>query len=109
MIWKNVSANTHPDPQNKAIGTKFRHLVVNTSQTPYERSIKNNCTLMSLVKTGYRFLGHLPGLPLGQPQFRSMMRWPRKYRLGHALKVLCPSSSGSTLRVKTRPRHLKRP
>ncbi|KAI5664207.1 hypothetical protein M9H77_23530 [Catharanthus roseus] len=28
-----------PDPQNEAIGTKFRYLVVNTSQTPYECSI----------------------------------------------------------------------
>ncbi|KAI5653300.1 hypothetical protein M9H77_30487 [Catharanthus roseus] len=28
-----------PDPQNEAIETNFRHLVVNTSQTPYERSI----------------------------------------------------------------------
>ncbi|KAI5664833.1 hypothetical protein M9H77_24156 [Catharanthus roseus] len=60
-----------PDPQNEAIGTKFRHLVVNTSQTPYERSITNNSTPISLVKTGYRLLGHLPGLPWGQPQFRA--------------------------------------
>ncbi|KAI5654654.1 hypothetical protein M9H77_31841 [Catharanthus roseus] len=60
-----------PDPQNEAIGTKFRHLVVNTSQTPYERSITNNRTPISLVKTGYRLLGHLPGLPWGQPQFRA--------------------------------------
>ncbi|KAI5662382.1 hypothetical protein M9H77_21705 [Catharanthus roseus] len=28
-----------PNLQNEAIGTKFRHLVVNTSQTPYEHSI----------------------------------------------------------------------
>ncbi|KAI5667045.1 hypothetical protein M9H77_16898 [Catharanthus roseus] len=60
-----------PDPQNEAIGTKFRHLIVSTSQTPYERSITNNRTLVSLVKTGYRLLGHLPGLPWGQPQFRA--------------------------------------
>ncbi|KAI5673476.1 hypothetical protein M9H77_13840 [Catharanthus roseus] len=83
MIWKNVSANAQTcnatvglhgqtsDPQNEAIGTKFRHLVVNTSRTPYERSITNNCTPVSLVKTGYRLLGHLPGLPWGQPQFRA--------------------------------------
>ncbi|KAI5675976.1 hypothetical protein M9H77_06926 [Catharanthus roseus] len=84
MIWKkkNVSANAQTcnaivglhgqssDPQNEAIGTKFRHLVVNTSQTPYERSITNNCTPISLVKTGYRLLGHLAGLPWGQPQLR---------------------------------------
>ncbi|KAI5668424.1 hypothetical protein M9H77_18277 [Catharanthus roseus] len=82
--------------QNEAIETKFRHLVVNTSQTPYDRSITNNRTPISLVKTGYRLLGHLPGtLP---PQ--SMMRCPRKYMLGHALKVLRPSSSGSTLSQK---------
>ncbi|KAI5659671.1 hypothetical protein M9H77_28464 [Catharanthus roseus] len=37
-----------PDPQNEAIGTKFLHLVVNTSQRPYERSITNNCTPISL-------------------------------------------------------------
>ncbi|KAI5671842.1 hypothetical protein M9H77_12206 [Catharanthus roseus] len=40
------------DPQNEVIGTKFRHLVVNTSQTPYERSITK-------------------GLPWDQPQFRA--------------------------------------
>ncbi|KAI5672398.1 hypothetical protein M9H77_12762 [Catharanthus roseus] len=85
-----------PEPQNEAIGTKFRHLVVDTSQTPYERSIKNNHTPISLVKIGYRLLGHLPG---DRPT-ASMMRCPRKYRLGHALKVLCPFSNGSTLRVK---------
>ncbi|KAI5683072.1 hypothetical protein M9H77_04300 [Catharanthus roseus] len=28
-----------PDPQNKAIGTKFWHLVVNTNQMPYEHLI----------------------------------------------------------------------
>ncbi|KAI5682907.1 hypothetical protein M9H77_04135 [Catharanthus roseus] len=83
MIWKNVSANTQTcnaavglhgqslDPQNEAIGIKFRHLVVNTSQTPYKRSITNNCTPISLVKTGYRLLGHLLGLPWGQSQFRA--------------------------------------
>ncbi|KAI5652999.1 hypothetical protein M9H77_30186 [Catharanthus roseus] len=59
------------DPQNEAIGTKLRHLVVNTSQTLYERSIRNNHTPISLVKTGYRLLGHLPGLSRGQPQFRA--------------------------------------
>ncbi|KAI5675699.1 hypothetical protein M9H77_06649 [Catharanthus roseus] len=59
------------DPQNEAIGTEFRHLVVNTSQTPYERSITNNRTPISLVKTGYGLLGHLPGLPWGQSQFRA--------------------------------------
>ncbi|KAI5670553.1 hypothetical protein M9H77_10917 [Catharanthus roseus] len=60
-----------PNPQNEAIGTKFRHLVVNTSRTPYEHSITNNRTPISLVKIGYRLLGHLPGLPWGQPQFRA--------------------------------------
>ncbi|KAI5682267.1 hypothetical protein M9H77_03495 [Catharanthus roseus] len=60
-----------PNPQNEAIGTKFRHLVVNTSQTPYERSITNNRTPISLVKISSRLLGHLPGLPWGQPQFRA--------------------------------------
>ncbi|KAI5653229.1 hypothetical protein M9H77_30416 [Catharanthus roseus] len=60
-----------PDPQNEAIGTKFWHLIVNTSQTPYERSITNNRTPISLVKIGYRLLGHLPGLSWGQPQFRA--------------------------------------
>ncbi|KAI5658939.1 hypothetical protein M9H77_27732 [Catharanthus roseus] len=51
------------DPQNEIIGIKFRHLVVNTSQTPYEGLITNNRTPISLVKTCYRLLGHLPGLP----------------------------------------------
>ncbi|KAI5655573.1 hypothetical protein M9H77_32760 [Catharanthus roseus] len=60
-----------PDPQNEAIGTKFLHLVVDTSQTPYEHSITNNRTPISLVKIGYKLLGHLPGLPWGQPQFRA--------------------------------------
>ncbi|KAI5681290.1 hypothetical protein M9H77_02517 [Catharanthus roseus] len=60
-----------PDPQNEAIGTKFRHLVVNTSQTPYELSITNNRTPTSQVIIGYRLMGHLPGLPWGQPQFRA--------------------------------------
>ncbi|KAI5657940.1 hypothetical protein M9H77_26733 [Catharanthus roseus] len=60
-----------PNPQNEVIGIKFRHLVVNTNQTPYEHSITNNCTLISLVKIGYRLMGHLPGLPWSQPQFRA--------------------------------------
>ncbi|KAI5661638.1 hypothetical protein M9H77_20961 [Catharanthus roseus] len=60
-----------PDLENEAIGTKFRHLVFNTSQTPYERSMTNNRTPISLVKTGYRLLGHLQGLPWGQPQFQA--------------------------------------
>ncbi|KAI5670669.1 hypothetical protein M9H77_11033 [Catharanthus roseus] len=30
-----------------------------------------NRTPISLVKTGYRLLGYLPGLPWGQPQFRA--------------------------------------
>ncbi|KAI5668221.1 hypothetical protein M9H77_18074 [Catharanthus roseus] len=47
----------------------------------------------STVYTSIHFLATVP------PQ--SMMRCPRKYRLGHALKVLRPSSSGSTLRVKS--------
>ncbi|KAI5650396.1 hypothetical protein M9H77_36401 [Catharanthus roseus] len=51
---------------DKAIGTKFRHLIVNTSQTPYERSITNNRTPTSLVKTGYRLLRHLPVGPRPQ-------------------------------------------
>ncbi|KAI5661444.1 hypothetical protein M9H77_20767 [Catharanthus roseus] len=59
------------DPQNEAIGTKFRHLVVNTSQTPKECSITNNRTPISVVKTCYRLLGHRPGLSWGQPQFRA--------------------------------------
>ncbi|KAI5671012.1 hypothetical protein M9H77_11376 [Catharanthus roseus] len=83
MTWKNVSANAQtcnatvglhgqsPDPQNETIGIKFRHLIVNTSRTPYERSITNNCTPISLVKIGYRLLGHLLGLPYGQPRFRA--------------------------------------
>ncbi|KAI5649337.1 hypothetical protein M9H77_35342 [Catharanthus roseus] len=75
---------------------KFWHLVVNTSQTPYECSITNNRIPITLVKTGYKLLGHQPTTV--PPQ--SMMRCPRKHRLGHALKVLRPSSSGSTLRVK---------
>ncbi|KAI5682214.1 hypothetical protein M9H77_03442 [Catharanthus roseus] len=63
-----------------------------TSQTTYERSIISNLTPISLVKTGYRLLGHLPGLPWDKPQFRaapdsplggrtppqSMMRCPRR-------------------------------
>ncbi|KAI5661521.1 hypothetical protein M9H77_20844 [Catharanthus roseus] len=65
-----------PDPQNEAIGTKFWHLVVNTSQTPYERLITNNRTPISLVKIGYRLLGHLPGLPWGQPQFQTLLDSP---------------------------------
>ncbi|KAI5653254.1 hypothetical protein M9H77_30441 [Catharanthus roseus] len=60
---------------------KFRHLVVNTSQTPYERSITNNRTPISLVKIGYRLLGHLPNLPWGQPQFRALPDSPLGDRL----------------------------
>ncbi|KAI5669031.1 hypothetical protein M9H77_18884 [Catharanthus roseus] len=51
------------DPQNEVIVITFRHLVVNTSQTPYERSITNNRTPISLLKAGYRLLGHLPAPP----------------------------------------------
>ncbi|KAI5649445.1 hypothetical protein M9H77_35450 [Catharanthus roseus] len=32
----------------------------------------DNRTPISLVKTGYRLPGHLPGLPCGQPQFRAL-------------------------------------
>ncbi|KAI5677940.1 hypothetical protein M9H77_08890 [Catharanthus roseus] len=39
------------DPQNEAIGTKFQHLVVNTSRTPYERSITN-------IRTPYHWSKH---------------------------------------------------
>ncbi|KAI5681771.1 hypothetical protein M9H77_02999 [Catharanthus roseus] len=46
--------------------------------------------LSKLVKTGYRFLGHLLGLPWDQPHLRS-------------------SSSGSTLPSLNRLRHRKRP
>ncbi|KAI5668883.1 hypothetical protein M9H77_18736 [Catharanthus roseus] len=46
--------------------------------------------LPKLVKTGYRFLGHLPN------------------RLGHTLCSLRPSSSGSTLSSLNRPRHRKK-
>ncbi|KAI5676102.1 hypothetical protein M9H77_07052 [Catharanthus roseus] len=66
LITCNATVGLHghsPDPHNEAIGSKFRHLVVNTSQTPYERSITNNRTPISLVKIGYRLLGHLPDLP----------------------------------------------
>ncbi|KAI5676891.1 hypothetical protein M9H77_07841 [Catharanthus roseus] len=129
MIWKKVSANAHralrtkSGSHNEVIGNKFRHPIVNTSQTPYERSISRTTALsISLSKPGYRFLGHLPGLPETNLSFKpllalhkaadppqSMMRYPRKCRLDQTLQVLCPSSSGSTLRVKNRPRHQKRP
>ncbi|KAI5659062.1 hypothetical protein M9H77_27855 [Catharanthus roseus] len=61
MQCHNRAPWTRSVSQNE-IGTKFWHLVVNTSQTPYERSITNNCTPISLVKIGYRLLRHLPGL-----------------------------------------------
>ncbi|KAI5662535.1 hypothetical protein M9H77_21858 [Catharanthus roseus] len=79
-----------PDPQHEVIGTKFRHLVVNTSQTSYERSITNNRILISLIKTGYRLLGHLPG-------------WATPSRYYAPLQVDPPSES------KTHPCHRKRP
>ncbi|KAI5677374.1 hypothetical protein M9H77_08324 [Catharanthus roseus] len=111
-----ISAGSHgqsPDLQNEAIRTKFRHLVVNTSQIPYERLIINNRTLITLVKTGYRLLGHLPSLPWGQPQFRVPLdsplavhvntSWATPSRYYVPLQVDPPSKS------KTRPRHRKRP
>ncbi|KAI5653190.1 hypothetical protein M9H77_30377 [Catharanthus roseus] len=61
-------------PRTKSRSPKRGHqsqVLVNTSQTPYKRSITNNRTPISLVKTGYRLLGHLPGLSWGQPQFRA--------------------------------------
>ncbi|KAI5668195.1 hypothetical protein M9H77_18048 [Catharanthus roseus] len=59
------------DPQNEAIRTKFRHLIVNTSQTPYERLITkqphSHITGQNRLQT--------PGTPtrsvLDQPQFRA--------------------------------------
>ncbi|KAI5653028.1 hypothetical protein M9H77_30215 [Catharanthus roseus] len=121
----NVTVGIHgqsPDPQNEAIETKFRYLIVNTSQTPYECSITNNCTAISLVKTGYRLLGHLPGLPWDQPLFQappdsllgsrtppqSMMRCPCK-PIGPHTPRSTPSSTESTLLSLKRPRHQKRP
>ncbi|KAI5664132.1 hypothetical protein M9H77_23455 [Catharanthus roseus] len=90
------------DPQNEAIGTKFRYLVVNTGQTPYERSITkqphSHITGQNRLQTPRAPTRCALGPTLVPPQ--SMMRRPRKYRLGHTLKVLLPSSSGSTLRVK---------
>ncbi|KAI5655716.1 hypothetical protein M9H77_32903 [Catharanthus roseus] len=81
MIWKNVSANAQV---SSAAGKSER---IKTHQLSFyvpnlkEHSIpakhhtsarlQNNCTPISLVKTGYRLLGHLPGLPWGQPQFRA--------------------------------------
>ncbi|KAI5650352.1 hypothetical protein M9H77_36357 [Catharanthus roseus] len=50
------------ESQNEVIIAKFRHLVFNTSQTPYEHSIYITTTLpQSLVKSGYKFLRHQPG------------------------------------------------
>ncbi|KAI5653360.1 hypothetical protein M9H77_30547 [Catharanthus roseus] len=79
-------------PKTKPSEISFGISWSNTSQTTYERSITNNRTPISLVKTGYRLLGHLPGLSWDQPQFRappdsllgvrtppqSMMRCPRR-------------------------------
>ncbi|KAI5667792.1 hypothetical protein M9H77_17645 [Catharanthus roseus] len=60
-----------PGPQNEAIGTKFWHLIVDTNQMPYEHSITKQPHSHITGQTGYRLLGHLPGLPWGQPQFRA--------------------------------------
>ncbi|KAI5663320.1 hypothetical protein M9H77_22643 [Catharanthus roseus] len=47
------------ESQNEVIGTKFWHLLVNTSQTPDEHSISIITDLpKSIAKPGYRFLGH---------------------------------------------------
>ncbi|KAI5672057.1 hypothetical protein M9H77_12421 [Catharanthus roseus] len=81
MIWKNVSANA----QVSSAAGKFER--IKTHQCSFyppnlkEHSIpakhhtsarlQNNRTSISLVKTSYRRLGQLPGLPWGQPQFRA--------------------------------------
>ncbi|KAI5678696.1 hypothetical protein M9H77_09646 [Catharanthus roseus] len=96
MIWKNVSANAHGALRTKSGSPKRGHQnQVPASRSRYRlhiiRRLQNNRTPISLVKTGYRLLGHLPGLPWDQPQFRappdiplcgrtplqSMMRYPR--------------------------------
>ncbi|KAI5681357.1 hypothetical protein M9H77_02584 [Catharanthus roseus] len=81
-----------PDPQNEAIGTKFRHLVVNTIQTPYERSITKQPHSHITGQNRLQTLGAPTRSALDQPQFRapldsqlsgrtapqSMMRCPRR-------------------------------
>ncbi|KAI5651036.1 hypothetical protein M9H77_37041 [Catharanthus roseus] len=80
MIWKNVSANTQV---SSAVGKCKR---IKTHQSSFyapnlkEYSIpakhhtsarlQNNYTPISLVKTGYRLLGHLLGLSWNQPQLQ---------------------------------------
>ncbi|KAI5676612.1 hypothetical protein M9H77_07562 [Catharanthus roseus] len=78
MIWKNVSANAYGAPRTKSGSPKRGH----HNQVPASRSqhkakhhmsarLQNNRAPISLVKTGYRLLGHLPSLPWGQPQFQA--------------------------------------
>ncbi|KAI5675671.1 hypothetical protein M9H77_06621 [Catharanthus roseus] len=58
MQCHNWASRTRSRSRNEVIGNKFRHLVVNTSQTPYKRSITNNCTPISLVKSKGQLSGH---------------------------------------------------
>ncbi|KAI5653662.1 hypothetical protein M9H77_30849 [Catharanthus roseus] len=86
MIWKNVSANAQVSSaagKSEQIKTHQRsfyapNLKEHSIPAKHHTSapLQNNRTPISLVKTGYRLLGHLPGLPWDQPQFRAPPDFP---------------------------------
>ncbi|KAI5682006.1 hypothetical protein M9H77_03234 [Catharanthus roseus] len=79
-----------PDPQNEAIGTKFLHLVVNTSQTPYERSITKQLHSHITGQNRLQTPGHLPGLPWDQPRCRAPPDFPLGGRSPPQSMMRCP-------------------
>ncbi|KAI5654805.1 hypothetical protein M9H77_31992 [Catharanthus roseus] len=64
------------NPQNEAIGTKFRHLVVNISQTPYERSITKQLHSYIIGQNRLQTLG-APTRPIGPhpPRSTPLFKW----------------------------------
>ncbi|KAI5676836.1 hypothetical protein M9H77_07786 [Catharanthus roseus] len=81
MIWKSVSTNAQVSSTAwKSERIKKHHrsfyapnLKEQSIPAKHHTSARlpSNRTPISLVKIGYRLLGHLPGLPWGQPQFQA--------------------------------------
>ncbi|KAI5677236.1 hypothetical protein M9H77_08186 [Catharanthus roseus] len=95
--------------QTEVIRMKFRHLVVNTSQTPFERSITKQPHSHIIGQNRLQNLGAPTRSTLGPTSVSSpMMRCPRRPIGPHPLRST-PSSSGSTLPSLKCLRHRKMP
>ncbi|KAI5681241.1 hypothetical protein M9H77_02468 [Catharanthus roseus] len=60
-----------PDPLTRSLEPSFGILYSILAKHPTSARLPNNRTSISLVKIGYRFLGHLPSLLWDQPKFQA--------------------------------------